>query len=309
MDNRSPAKAEPTNTLALPLLDRMDDAVGEASSVMGAVMTELLRRTLRGGVSQIGEGLTAYVGEQVDATIADRTPAIEQAAADVADRTARTAATEVVVEEVRALESRARQSDEQLACRIDETAQRLTGRIEETHQHVEQATTATAERLTSRVHEVERSAEERARDLAAQIAEAERRAAEAANAETARQVQVLMDRSKETVKALKGRLDSVEASSETLTKRFEEEQNDRRSELAALKADAQERVLKVAQHFKQQEAAQRTVLDQLRAELEGLAQANQLLSARVAELEKPRGLRRLWLWLKSGWNRLFGRSS
>src|SRR5438552_2948323 len=108
MKRLSPAENEQTNNSVMPLLERMDDAVGEATTVMGAVLTELLRRTLRGGVSQIGEGLTAYVSDQVDATIADRTPAIEPAAAEIADKTAGTAAAAIVVDEVRALESRGR---------------------------------------------------------------------------------------------------------------------------------------------------------------------------------------------------------
>ena len=72
--------------------------------MMGAMMTELLRRTLRGSVRQIDEELQGEVAQKVDATIADRLPAIEQSAAAAADKTAREAATEVAVEEVHALE-------------------------------------------------------------------------------------------------------------------------------------------------------------------------------------------------------------
>ena len=35
----------------------------------------------------------------------------------------------------------------------------------------------------------------------------------------------------------------------------------------------------------------------LKSHLEDLRQENEKLSARVAELERPRGLRRLWTWL------------
>jgi len=56
------------------LTERLDPSIGEASTVMGAMITELLRRTLRGGVSRIGEGLDAYVNEKVDSTLAERTP-------------------------------------------------------------------------------------------------------------------------------------------------------------------------------------------------------------------------------------------
>src|SRR4051812_45118440 len=102
-------QAEETK-LHLPLVERMDPAIGEATTVMGAMMTELLRRTLRGGVLQIGEQLEGYVAEKVDTTIAERTPAIEQAAAEVAEHTARSAATEVAKEEVQVLEVRTRET-------------------------------------------------------------------------------------------------------------------------------------------------------------------------------------------------------
>src|SRR5262245_45641698 len=163
MKQLSPADIDQMNKSSLPLLERMDDAVGEATTVMGAVLTELMRRTLRGGISQIGDELTSYASEKVEATIAERTPAIEQAAAEIADKTARTAAKKIVVDEMQALESRARAADEQLAGRIQETARAaerlaaeaahnlssqleqaarsLTGRIEETHKNAQQATT------------------------------------------------------------------------------------------------------------------------------------------------------------------------
>src|SRR5947209_10259088 len=149
MQQVSPVQENGLNNSALPLLERMDDAVGEATTVMGAVLTELLRRTLRNGVAQIGHELNSYVTDQVDNTLAERTPAIEQAALEAADKTARAAATEVVVDEVRALESRARETDEQLAGRIEETAQHLTGRIEQT-----------AQQLTGRIEETHKQVHE-----------------------------------------------------------------------------------------------------------------------------------------------------
>src|SRR6516162_1265174 len=111
--------------LARPLAEHMDSAIGEATSVMGAVMTELLRRSLRGGVLQIGEQLHGYVAEKVNETIADRRPALEQAAAKVATHAARTTATEVVVDEVHALERRTEEADRQLSGKIEETARNV----------------------------------------------------------------------------------------------------------------------------------------------------------------------------------------
>ena len=106
------------------------------------------------------------------------------------------------------------------------------------------------ELASHRSADVVREAKQRAVDI---IAQAEKRAAETAQAETARQVQELLERSRKSVIALKGRLDTLEGSAATL-----------------------------------------------RAEAAELARANQALAARVAELEKPRGLlRRLMFWRNS----------
>ena len=48
MSQSSPVVVQPENHKdALGLLDRLDPAIGEATSVAGAMLTELLRRTLR----------------------------------------------------------------------------------------------------------------------------------------------------------------------------------------------------------------------------------------------------------------------
>ena len=73
MPNELATQTEPeTGKLAVPLLERMDPAIGETTSVLGAIMTEFLRRTLRGGVLQIGKELHTFVDEKVDAAIVDR---------------------------------------------------------------------------------------------------------------------------------------------------------------------------------------------------------------------------------------------
>ena len=62
--------------------------------MVGAMLTEFIRRTLRSGVVRIDEEMHGYVAEKVDATIADRTPAMERVAAEVAESTARFAASD-----------------------------------------------------------------------------------------------------------------------------------------------------------------------------------------------------------------------
>ncbi len=267
MQNHYPTQIEAENSpSAGPLVERMDPAIGEATSVMGAMLTELLRRTLRGGVMKIGNELQAYVAEQVDSTISERTPAIEQAAAEVAEHTARSAATEVAKEEVQALEQKTAQASQELSERIETTSQTVHQRIEET------ATTVTRD-LTSRIEETQRNAREStletARQLASQIEEAEKRVADATHAEISQQIQTLVQRSREGTDRLKAKLTALDQAIADGTR----QQEALRHEFVRMLEDSQK---------------------PLRAEIAQVLQTQNDLLTRVAELEKPRGLRALF---------------
>jgi hypothetical protein len=231
------------------LVERMDASIGEATSAMGAMITELLRRTLRGGVSRIGEQLDGFVAEKVDETIAERTPAIEHAAAEIAENTARAAATEVAKEEIVVLENKTR-----------ETSQQLQQRIEQAAQSCHQATV------------------EAARQLACQIEEAEKRVEAAAQAKLTQELQDLVARSRKGTLKLETRLTSLETLTEGLEKRHAAEER-RNQELT--------------QRLQQSEIQQRLALKELQ-------ERNQALHERLAELEKPSGIRAFF-------SRAFGR--
>ena len=236
MPNDLATQTEPEAAkLAVPLLERMDPAIGETTSVLGAIMTEFLRRTLRGGVLQIGKELHTFVDEKVDAAIVDRTPALERTAAEVAEHAARSAATEIAHEEVRALESRTREAHETLANQIPR-------RIEEAKKHAQDAVLETA------------------KGLVIQIKEAAKRVGDSAHAEVNQRVEELHERSRQSYAQVHEHLD-----------RLQEEQRHRKADHQALKAEIQK-----------------------------LANLLRLANDRLAELEKPRGLR---AWL----GRLFGR--
>ncbi|HWY86084.1 MAG TPA: hypothetical protein VNX28_05140 [Gemmataceae bacterium] len=281
------------------LVERLDPSIGELSTVTGAMVTELLRRTLRGSVRQIDEELQGQVAQRVDATIAQRLPAIEQSAADAAEKTAREAATEVAVEEMHALEQRARESERDIVARIEtsaraaehqtvESARALTGKIELVEKQAELAIAGKAHELADRIEETARSAatmaDEKARELARHIEEAERRATEAFQAELTRQVEDLTQRSRKTAAGIKDRLQTLDATTAALHKQLLDEAGNR--------ADVDRRVKETGEHIQKLEQARQTAAEQFRLRYEALA-------ARVAELEKPRGLRALWAWLFS----------
>ena len=270
------------------LVDRMDTAIGEASSVMGALMTELIRRSLRGGVLQIGEGLSDYVGERVDATIVEKTPMLETIATDVADRTARYAATEIAKEETELLAQKTRESDQQLAAQIEQTAA-----------SAQRATSEATHDLSLRIEEAQKHAaevtQETARGLTTQIEEAEKRACQTARGELDHRLDELKEKSRETVALLKDRLRALKSMAAELGQRLLAEEQERKTAQSDLKEDLQKKSATLRHELDETNA-------RLREEISELRNANQSLRARVEELEKPRGLRalfrRLMFWRK-----------
>ncbi len=312
--NSHAAEVNPTATLdiARPLAGTMDQAIGEATVVMGAMVTELMRRSLRGGVLKVGEQLESYVGECVDHTIAERRPAIEQAAAAAAEQTAVTTAARVAGEKVFVLEQRTtevartlavqieeadhraqqttREVAHELSGRLEEKAQRLAGDIEEAERRARAAADEKAQRLageieekgqqlSARIEEGDRQAiqvtRETARELSEQIEEAEKRVSQATQAEMQQRVAELIEKARQGTKVLKARIEALTA------------------EIAEL---GQQLVGERAARAEVATCLDRLALD-LNRRFEGLRQDNEKLSARVAELERPRGLRRLWTWL------------
>jgi hypothetical protein len=270
-----PTPVNPDVNNLMPLAERLDPAIGEATSVMGALLTELIRRSLRGGVTQIGEQLNTYVCERVDATIVERTPAIEQAAVEVADNTARAAATEVAKEEVTVFAKRTEENFDQLGRKAEETSRQLVAQIEETERKARDLTGEVSRDLTGRINTVEKKAEEttetKARALAQQIEEAERKAHETTEAKARDLLSQILEAEKRAGVAASQQVQELVLRSRKGTAMLKARIGEVRSEAT-------------------------TAADALRRELAHLREENQKLAARVVELEKPRGLRALWHW-------------
>jgi hypothetical protein len=280
-----------------PLTDRLDPTIGEMTSVIGSMLTELLRRTLRGGVEQIDGELHTIAAEKVNATLAARMPDVERAVTEAAEETARTAAAKTAQQEVRALEQKTQEAGRELAGRIQEAERRaeastaavsvdLGGRIETVGRKAEQTAAATAQELTRQIAEAERQARtvalEKAQELAGRIEETEDRVTAATHAEVAQQVEALVARSRRGTARLKSRLKAVEHRVVGLGQRLLEAQQERESDQAAFRSDLH-KLLRALEDME----------TRLRGQNEALQKANQALSERVAELEKPRGLRAL----------------
>ena len=124
-----------------PLVDRMDSAIGEASTSIGMIMSELVRRSLRGGVGEIGSSIHMYARDQVDEAVGEAMPRIESAVEKIAESTS-TRITDVAVnrigEELKIVESRTTEQTQVIAARIKadseaafETVHRVIGESRE----------------------------------------------------------------------------------------------------------------------------------------------------------------------------------
>lgn len=279
------------------LVDQMDPAIGEATTVMGSMVQEIIRRSLRGGVLQIGRELSTYVGQQVELQIVEQRPMIEKTAAEMATEVARGE-----VEEVRRsaaeqreqltarIEDSARQAQEKaeivardLSGRLEETSRQahekvetvardLSGRLEVTAKEIEQ----TSEKLTVRIDETARQADEAATSLArtleTEVVAVETRTLDTARTEFRHQLEEVRERARKATASIKERLDKLDVTS---------------AQLAEL-----------------QQGLKRELLDTLRTDnrrlvqqIEDLRRVNQGLLERVEVLERPRGIRGFFAWL------------
>jgi hypothetical protein len=296
----------PPSEFSLPLADWLDPSIGEVSTSMGVLVTELIRRSLRTGVQSIGDGLRGMVIEKVDATVADRMPRIEQAARDVADRTARDRAADVADEKV-----------QDLRRRTEEEAQTQARRIQETEERARQATQDLSGRIEETANRVLETTQETARDLSGRIEETEKRVTEATNTLIKGELDQVLEKARATALSLRNSLHSLDRKVTHLEKQLALEKTARQAEQAK-EADALgQRLTAVGERVEKEEGERRQEAGLLREQLrrshqeaqarwqgqvEELRQENQRLAARLAELEKPRGVRALF-------GKLFARGS
>lgn len=280
-----------------PLAESMDQSIGEVTTVMGAMITELMRRSLRGGVVKIGEELQSLVVDKVDSAVAERVPEVERAAIAAAETTAQIAAAKVAAEEVHALDAKTAETTRRLESQIEgvgreardvveERAKQLTGRIAETEKNVAEAKGAV---------------EERAQELVGRITEAEKRVCETTQSEFEQRLAGVVEKSREAAAAVKNRLKSVEDTAEALAQQLRDEKAARESELRTGFARLQQALDRLTQSV---EALQAKASDESAA----LRRANEDLAARVAVLEKPKGFFSRWFGKKKDKGEIEGES-
>ena len=98
------------------LVDQMDSSIGEATSVMGAMVQEIIRARSVAGCCRLAASCTTTSAQQVGMQIVAQAPVIERTAA----ATALARATEVVCKGLAGVEQSACAGDELLAARLAE---------------------------------------------------------------------------------------------------------------------------------------------------------------------------------------------
>jgi hypothetical protein len=271
-----------TNIHLNELADQLDPAIGEASSVLGALTTELIRRSLRGGVMQIGRELSGYVATQVEQEIVEQRPLIEKTAGELA--------TEVARNEVQAVRQAANDQAQQLAARIDDTSRQaqaqaetvardLSARIDDTSRQAQSQAETVARDLTGRLEESSRQTHEKI-DTVSKVVDDTARQGSEATASLARTLQT--------------EVAAVETRTLETARRELETFQDRARQLTAKFKD---RLGNLEEANSQLAKLQRTEKQQLLDQICELRRTNKALADRLDILERPRGLRRLFAWL------------
>lgn len=109
------------NSESPQLAERLDGAIGDASASIGMMMSELVRRSLRGGVGEINSTLQVYARDQVSTAIADALPQISEQCETVAEKTS--------VRIVDGVEKRFGEELKQVETRTSENAESIAARI------------------------------------------------------------------------------------------------------------------------------------------------------------------------------------
>lgn len=251
--------SRPVTQMSGSLPEQLDDAIGEASTGIGVMLSELVRRSLKGGVANIDQTLKGFAEDQVHSAVEQQMPQVAETASTVAESTSArliheqvTPAVDQLTGEVRAFEGKLEIETERLGQQFNET------------------TADTARRMAESTALTERRLSESA-------AEADRRLTE-----TSEHIGSLKENARTKWKKLVTELDSFASANRDLKQQVDG--------LQGQLSDAASRQQQIAQQIQSESAVQIGMLQE----------QNQRLDARLAELEKPKGLKGMWQKIKGG---------
>jgi hypothetical protein len=266
--------------------DRLETAIEETTTGMGALVTQLIRHSLYNGVHTLQGHLQEMADERVAVAVAARLPAIERSAEEAAHRVAR--------EQVVALEGKTEAMNRALAGQIDEVEQRARAAAAEVRER--------AVRLSERIEETSQQAHSAVTavrtDLSAELTQVETRVQESASDLVGREIDALRQRARASAVRLRKEQAALRVKAEILGEQLRQEKEARSAEVQAVARSVLERLQGAEERGRQAEQQARGALaevrKQLSGELDALRKENKALQERIAELEKPRGLKALW---------------
>lgn len=316
------------------LVDRMDSAIGEASTSIGMIMSELVRRSLRGGVNDIAGGIQDYAREQVSTAIDDMMPTVSRAVEELAETTSHriaNEATEKLSEELRIVEAR---TSGRIGDEIKSVESRTTEKI---HEEIKGSEARTSEKLGEEIRVLEARATEKSELIAARVkeeADAALAVVQIAVSEsrdraetTAQDLKDLHQRAKDSWKKMQSELQTIHEARTLLDQRvaeaattlqdlrqqLEREQQSHGETRSQLQSTAQELSKTVGSLASAQDQLGRTqkALQATREELrqlheqsgqrqQSLEQLCRTFAGRLEELERPRGLKALFSRFSGG---------
>lgn len=268
MNRESIPSVQQAKKVTVPLVDRLDPAIGEATSGVGALLTELVRRTLRSGVQKIDEEMHDFVEEKIDASVAERLPIIEDRAIKVAEETAQTTA----FKECETLETKTRSETQRLATEIEAAEQRAQETVAKQIAELEERAKGTAAAYREQI----KLLQQRAADLEAALKKQHSELRQALQEEKS-----LREKAEKTIEQL------IHQRMMTLDAKLSEESHNRHESVDAIREEMRLSQSGLNNHLYQ-------LTEQFEQQFSTLRTQNEELHNRLAELEKPRGIKALW---------------
>lgn len=315
------------------LAERLDPALGEASAGIGVILTELMRRTLRGGMGKVEDEIGTLVDETLESHIARRMPSFELAATEKAADRAKIIANELVdgakqaaiqaVERLRLETSAATSQLENQAQTLAHQSADLAERIEAARTYAEQSIESSARSLSETIVQTESRVENKARDLlnnhVVELAKKSQKTYQlvqerleslthrdqelssalaeikaALAAEQAARVQELTEQ-QQAWREQQKKLEQLDQQLGSLRQTLRADQDQLRAEMQAA---WQAETAKWAAEWVQAQAAFRTAIQtesaKSAAAIQNHAESLLRLQQRLEELERPRGVKAVW---------------
>jgi len=147
------------------LVTRLDPAIGEASTGIGFVLSELVRHSLRAGVAEIDQSLQTLASEKVDMAVAGKMAEVTDAAEQVSRQVSENAVRQVAekTDQVAARAAQIAVEAEQERSRTNDLAaktERVAAQASQTAEHLSQSINSAVERFSAELGETQRRSEQ-----------------------------------------------------------------------------------------------------------------------------------------------------